>query len=108
FHTDWNADWRVVGEKGTLHWDGDKLVEAEIVADPADPGFFRKLNRATFDLVDQPLSGHDYLIREFADCILSGVTQRPSCPCEDNIKSFAMVEAAVESARTGQAVDVRW
>jgi predicted dehydrogenase len=105
--TDWNADWRIVGQRGTLHWDGGKAVEAETVADDDDPGFCRRLNRTSFGLVNQPLDGHTFLIREFADCVLSNGTRTPTCPCEDNIKSFAMVEAAVESARTGQSVAIR-
>jgi predicted dehydrogenase len=50
------------------------------------------------------IGGHDGLMREFVDCLATGKT--PETICSDNIKSLAMVFAAIESAETGQRVEV--
>ena len=40
--------------------------------------------------------------------ILVRENRRPATDCRDNIKSLAMVLAAVESAKSGKKVPVRW
>lgn len=105
--TEWNADWRIVGQKGTLHTDGGKVVEAEVVTQENTTEFFRPLQH--IDVAQEsgePLSGHAFYLDEFARCVRSGET--PSTHAADNIKSLAMVEACVRSAETGQPVDVTW
>lgn len=110
--TDWNADWRVVGQNGTLRWDGGSGLKAQVVADEKDPEFFRKLADVEVPLAQTQYGGHEFLIREFADCVEAGTGfqrgRQPTCPCDDNIASVAMVLAAVESAKSGQRVPVRW
>ncbi|MEX0887503.1 MAG: Gfo/Idh/MocA family oxidoreductase [Phycisphaeraceae bacterium] len=105
--TSWNADWRIVGDQGTVRWDGEQRVRAEVVADaPGEGGFFRPTKSLDVGCEAMAEVGHAYLIREFARCVRTG--ERPMCPAEDNIKSLAMVAAAIESARVGQAVEVVW
>ena len=63
--------------------------------------------------VDVPLpelehTGHAYLIRQFAEHVQSGGETELACPAADNIKSLAMVLAAVDSAARGERVPVRW
>jgi predicted dehydrogenase len=43
-------------------------------------------------------------LREFLHALKTGA--RPPCECHDNIKSLAMVHAAIESAATGQRVAI--
>src|SRR5690606_3532175 len=40
-NTSWDANWRIVGSRGTLLWDGEDGLSAKVVA--GDEGFFRPL-----------------------------------------------------------------
>jgi predicted dehydrogenase len=103
-HTSWEADWRIVGQQGTILWNGGEAIEAgvahetdaliwdaEAVGVPAfDPG--------------EKVGAHAGVIREFVRCVQTGET--PETVCTDNIKSLAMVFAAIESAEQRRAVSV--
>lgn len=106
--TTWEADWRVVGSRGTLTWDGADAMRCEVVKPDQTEGFIRELMEVEVPRIKMPDEGHAYLIRQFAEHVLSGGVTPLECPCEDNIKSLAMVVAAVESADSGQKVDVVW
>lgn len=105
-NTTWESDWRIVGERGSATWDGAEEIEAEVVQ---DAGSFR----ATYQQVDAPalgntgsFTGHAAAIRDFIHCVNNN--QVPETICTDNIKSLAMVFAAINSAERGQRVEVRW
>lgn len=55
-------------------------------------------------LVKPPYEGHNWLINEFLDWLDGGPT--PATVFDDNLKSVAMVFAAIEASRTEQFVDV--
>ncbi|MGV8833287.1 MAG: Gfo/Idh/MocA family protein [Devosia sp.] len=101
-NTSWEAAWRIIGTKGTLLWDGADQFEAKVVS--SDSGFFRDLTEievpAPADI--EQTHGHASVIANFLDAIASG--RQPETVATDNIKSLAMVFAAIESARTGQRV----
>src|SRR2546421_4464219 len=78
--TPWDGRWLVTGEHGTASWDGRWT--------PAP---------APTDLLAAALG-------EFATALRTG-TEPPSA-CTGNLMSLAMVHAALESARTGNRVDV--
>ena len=109
-NTDWNAAWRIVGEKGTLLWDGGErpdsiraqAVNGEHLARSAE--FFRPTDDV--DVAVEPLDheGHAAIIHNFVAHLLEG--EPLWCPCEDNFKSFAMVCAAADSAARGERVSV--
>ena len=101
--TSWECEWRAIGTDGTAKWDGNEQVDCEAVC-TGDNVSFETEKRASVAPEDLPYLGHGALIREFADCIQSGGT--PQTICTDNIKSLAMVEAAVQSAETGKKVKV--
>ncbi|MGV8855971.1 MAG: Gfo/Idh/MocA family protein [Devosia sp.] len=101
-NTSWEAAWRIIGTKGTLLWNGDDGFEAKVVS--GDSGFFRELTPLT---VPEPVDiaqtfGHASVIAEFLDAIEQG--RPPETASRDNIKSLAMVFAAIASARSGQRV----
>lgn len=104
-HTTWEGQWRLIGSKGSLTWDGAANIAAQEVTHT--PGQY--FGTAT-DIEIPPLSlehlGHAGLIGEFVDCVRTG--HKPLTHCEDNIRSLAMVLAAVKSADTGQRVKVEW
>lgn len=104
--TSWNADWRIVGSKGTLRWDGEQTVRAEAVKADGKHGFNSEMAAAPIEPVALPYTGHEAMLRDFVHAVRNGGT--PMCPCQDNIKSLAMVLAAVQSAKSGQRVAVQW
>jgi len=103
-NTPWECAWRAVGEKGTALWDGGDGMSAEIATGTA--GFIRKTQE-----LEIPRSPelehikHNGVIYEFLDCVKNGGT--PQTICTDNIKSFAMVHAAIESVATGKKVNIQ-
>ena len=87
--TSWNGVWRVAGEHGTARWDGD--TEPRLDADVPPP-----------DGPPSPYDGIAGALAVFAGALRTGVT--PMGEVHENLMSLAMVEAAVESARTRAAV----
>jgi predicted dehydrogenase len=100
--TSWESQWRVIGTKGTLLWDGAEHFGAHAVA--SDSGFLRPLRDVAVSPVPHPdlVHGHASVIAAFLDAVETG--QQPETAGADNIKSLAMVFAAIESARTHQRV----
>lgn len=102
--TAWACEWRAVGQKGTALWDGEEGIQAEAMA--GTEGFFRAM--APVALPALPVlahTNHAGVINEFIEALKSGTT--PQTICTDNVKSLAMVLAAIESAETGQKVQVQ-
>ncbi len=103
--TTWESDWRIIGEKGTVKWDGAQNMPAQVVD---EIGWISKF--ADVPLNSQPPAewgyGHESLIRDFIDCVNDGGI--PQTTASDNVKSLAMVMAAIESAQTGMPVKVVW
>jgi predicted dehydrogenase len=50
------------------------------------------------------LGHHRGVIEEFLSCVRTG--EMPETVCTDNIKSLAMVFAAIDSAATGRRVEI--
>nr|WP_284387997.1 Gfo/Idh/MocA family oxidoreductase [Devosia yakushimensis] len=103
-NTSWESAWRIVGTKGSLLWNGEDQFEAKVVA--GDSGFFRELTAID---VPEPADiaqthGHASVIAEFLGAIEAG--RQPETAGNDNIKSLAMVFAAIESAKTRQRVTI--
>lgn len=103
-NTSWESAWRIIGTKGTLTWDGEEAFAANVV--DGDSGFFRDLAPievpAPHDI--EQTHGHASVIAEFLDAIETG--RQPETAGNDNIKSLAMVFAAIESAKTRQRVAI--
>jgi predicted dehydrogenase len=101
--TSWECQWRAQCVNGAAKWDGQKEIVAQrmVVSD--------KIGRSRVDVnvpVDSKLQhkGHAGCIGEFLKALENGDT--PETVCHDNIKTLAMVLAAVESAESGQRVAV--
>lgn len=102
-NTSWEGAWRATCRTGSLTWDGAGNVRGEREAG----GGNLVHSFASLDIPDEePLqwSGHAGVIREFLDSLHAG--RKPMTDGTDNIKSIAMVLAAVESAETGRRVKV--
>jgi len=103
-NTTWECDWRIIGERGSITWDGGDTMHSEVVKKTG--GF-----KSELETVEIPIEApegmeqsHKGVIMEFARCIRDGTT--PETVCTDNIKSLAMVFGAIESAETGQRVEI--
>ncbi|QDY70759.1 Gfo/Idh/MocA family protein [Qingshengfaniella alkalisoli] len=103
-NTSWESSWRLVGTKGTALWDGHDMFSVGVVT--GENGFLREI--AQVDMPDAPdaskTSGHASVIADFLKAVETG--QAPETISTDNIYSLAMVLGAIESAETGQRVDI--
>ena len=103
--TTWECDWRIIGERGSIRWDGAERIEVQAVVqadsfisnmrDVEVPAYAENMGR---------IGGHEGVIRDFVECVRIGKT--PETTGTDNIKSLAMVFGAVESADAGQKVSI--
>jgi predicted dehydrogenase len=102
--TSWECDWRAIGTKGMVTWDGADAFNAHRVKN--NEGFFPATEEVAVPLPAsvQP-DGHGDCIRNFIDCVRTG--RAPETVCTENIKSLAMVFGAVESAETGRRVAIK-
>jgi predicted dehydrogenase len=101
--TPWESEWRIIGARGSVRWNGADGFQAQAVA--ATGGFFSTWE----DLALPPapadmLTGHAGVIREFVACVRSG--SAPETVASDNIKSLAMVFGAIESAEKRHRVEI--
>jgi len=103
-NTSWESAWRIVGSKGTLLWDGYDSFEAK--GPIGDTGFFRDLGPIDVPEPADPAQthGHASVIADFVGAIETG--RAPETVSSDNIKSLAMVFAAIESAKIRQRVEI--
>lgn len=102
-NTSWECAWRAVGEKGTAVWDGHDSINAECVA--GTDGFIREQQPVPIPEIPKLAHvGHAGVIYDVLDSVKAGRT--PQTICTDNIKSLAMVHAAIESATTGKKVTI--
>lgn len=97
--TSWESEWRAVGSNGTTTWDGHHPPVAELVTQSGN--FFSDVETRTVPVDDIPV-GIAGSLRDFLNALRTGAT--PMGECHDNIKSLAMVFAAIESAATGRRV----
>lgn len=104
--TPWNSLWRILGSKGTVTWDGAETFNSDAVKPDSPKKFTLEKETLTVPMLPMSSTSHAALMQEFIDCIRDG--RKPETDCEDNIKSLAMVLAAVKSAKTGKKVPVVW
>jgi len=107
FPTSWAGSWRIQGERGTLLWDGEDRIEVERLAGTWDGrAFYEPVERLAIPPAALGAEGREHAgnIGAFLDAIDSGTL--PQTVAWDNLKSLAMVEAAVASVERGAPVDV--
>ncbi|MDF2983971.1 MAG: exported oxidoreductase [Devosia sp.] len=101
-NTSWESQWRIIGSRGTLLWDGLQDFTAHVVA--GEDGFHRPLAELAVPepTEDGQTHGHASVIADFLRAIETGTP--PETVGSDNINSLAMVFAAIESAKTRQRI----
>ncbi len=102
--TSWDASWRITGSLGSLVWDGEDDLWAEV--GDGELSFLRETKRID---VPQPASeattqDHASVIGAFLDAVQSG--QPAETDSSDNLHSIAMVFGAIESAKTGEEISI--
>ncbi len=104
--TSWEAEWRAVGPRGSATWDGHDTPVAEVVTERESDAFEAPVEQQEGDLLPAEGFGEGIAgsLRDFLHALRTGAT--PMGECHDNIKSLAMVFAAIASARTGRRVPV--
>lgn len=103
-HTSWNGDWRIIGTRGTLICAQDQEPHGQIVA--GSSGFNRPLAPLAVAPSRLRFPAMHGALREMLAFLRRGTL--PQTECHDNIKSLAMVFAAIESARRRARVLVTW
>ncbi len=102
--TTWESGWRAIGTKGSATWDGAKGIQAQAVT--GSEGFAYPLKDVAAPPFEAMASeGHAGFIHDGLDCLQQG--RIPQTVCTDNIKSLAMVFAAIKSAKTGKRVLIK-
>jgi predicted dehydrogenase len=103
-NTTWECDWRILGDRGSILWDGADRLVAQRVAKTG--GFLSETEDVEMPAFDAgpKVGGHAGNIREFVHCIQHNLV--PETVCTDNIKSLTMVFGAIKSAETGERVEL--
>ncbi|PMC40807.1 oxidoreductase [Bacillus sp. UMB0899] len=101
-NTSWEADWRIIGSKGTAKWDGIHLPYYEVVDESKPTEFIRSVIRKEAKDIYSGYEGHWGCLDEMFLALEKN--RKAETDCEDNIKSMAMVFAAIESARSGKKI----
>jgi len=104
FGTSWNGSWRVVGTAGTALWDGEGDPVAEIAHVPEKPELLYPVEHAEWERTWDGPTGHAGCLDDMLAALAQG--RRPETDASDNLKSFAMVLAALTSAREGRRVEL--
>ncbi len=103
FHTSWNGDWRIIGERGTAIYAADQRPVAEVIAaDTAD--FTKPKIKKELPVVTVEPTGMHGALHEMLRFLRTG--EMPQTHAADNIKSLAMVLSAIESSRLGKRIAI--
>lgn len=103
--TSWEAQWRIIGDKGTAIWDGHGQPYAEVVAPgPQEGKFIRDYVRIDTEpgAYEDAKTGHNGCLEEMFGALDEG--RLAETDCRDNRHSMGMVLGALESAKTGRKV----
>jgi predicted dehydrogenase len=105
--TTWEASWRIAGTQGTAIWDGDQAPYAETPTGKPRPVDLRRDSVRVESKTDWRGGPHHAgCLDEMLGALAEG--RPPETDCRDNLKSIAMVFAAIESARQGRKLAVTW
>ncbi|MEI8244105.1 MAG: Gfo/Idh/MocA family oxidoreductase [bacterium] len=102
-HTSWHGDWRLQGTTGSVLYERDQVPHGAVITN--DAGFNREKKSFEVPDIEIPGIGQHGALKEFLAAIRGGPA--PQGECHDNIKSLAMVFAAIESSHKGRRVLVK-
>ena len=93
--TSYNGDWRIEGPQGSLDWENDKLSTSHLHRTDENVDH-REIK------LDETAPQDQAMLDEFFAAIRDN--RAPECNAQDNLKSLAMVFAAIQSAREKREV----
>jgi len=100
--TSWESEWRAMGSKGSAMWDGKNVPFYESVVNNEEDKSMSKVERIIPEFQWESEKGHEGCINEM---LLALRENRPAeTDCNDNIKSLAMVMAAIKSSKEGRKI----
>jgi predicted dehydrogenase len=104
--TSWESTWRIIGERGSLKWDGLDTITAEVVAGGARDGLFDRTSPVEIPPLDvsDATGGHLAIMKQFVAAVRGGPL--PETISADNLNSLAMVFGAIRSAETSHPVAI--
>ena len=94
----------MVGSAGTALWDGEGDPVAEIAQAPEEPELLYPVTQAEWERTWDGPTGHAGCLDEMFAALVQG--RRPETDASDNLKSFAMVLAALASARERSRIEL--
>ena len=97
-YCDWNGNWQIEGSKGTI------IYRNGVVTLNEAPDGYAVKKSTEIKHRTMKKNGQAYVLDNFIKCVASG--DRPYTDVYDNIKSVAMVFAAVKAVKTGRKVTV--
>ncbi len=106
-NTSFNGFWRIIGELGTLIWDGNLTVSIEKQVKDS------RLHKRTLKIPQKytltPYEVFLYELEENLRLFISSIEQNtfPDCWCGDNVNSLQMVLSAIESSEKGNVVPMK-
>jgi predicted dehydrogenase len=95
---DWNGNWHIEGGKGTLEYNRGEMRFFDV------PKLYKVKSDRKVRQKNPPKPGQLYVLSEFLKTRRSG--DRPETDVYDNIRSVAMVFAAVKAVKTGRTVQI--
>jgi predicted dehydrogenase len=104
YPTSWEANWRVIGSKGSALWDGNHTPHYEAVDESKPKAFTNDYIRKEIPLTWEGQEGHWGCLDEMFASLEQG--RQAETSCFDNIKSTAMVFGAIASAKQGSKINI--
>lgn len=106
FNTSYNGNWNIVGEFGTIMWNGDLDLSLEKRTQDNHIVVEKVSLPQEFQL--KPYELFLYELRQNLELFIKSISNStlPDCWCGDNINSLAMVLSAIKSSETNQALAV--
>ena len=97
-YCDWNGNWHIEGSKGCLTYANGQVVLHSV------PALYTETRQRAVALKPLKPDGQARVLKDFTAAVRRG--RRPPTDVRDNIRSVAMVFAAVEAVKTGRRVPV--
>jgi predicted dehydrogenase len=104
--TPWNGHWRACGTSGTACWEGQGPPRGERVDGTGPQIDLLPVEPVPFGATPLPRDAdhHTEALHAMLDALAAG--EKPETAAEDNVRSLALVFAAIESARCGEPVEL--
>ena len=100
-NTSWECDWRIIGERGTIKWDGGSDLTAQVKREGAS-GFILASDEIKLDMLEIGKHGHEGCFDEMFNALSEG--RRAETDCRENYFAMNMVYGAIESAASGTKI----